>query len=304
MVATGLCPNCGIPRVGSFRFCRSCGLDFDATVEATYRQASPQGDAPSSMDRHRRPNVEVEVEDTGEARSIAGTLGRGLNAARRRRRLTQAQLGQRIGLSGARIGELERGDGATAPLEVWVKLGEVLDRPLAVMFSQEIESQEPPDPGHLAAQELVLGLARQHGRQTDVEVPIHSADPARSIDVVLQDDAAGALILVEIWNRLDDLEAAVHSTSLKVAEASGPALLTAANGPPYRVATCWLLVDTAANRRLVVRHPEILESGFPGSSIGWVRCLADGAPPPTELGLAWIDPRGRRIVPLRRRRRT
>jgi hypothetical protein len=66
---------------------------------------------------------------------------------------------------------------------------------------------------------------------------------------------------------------------------------------------CWLLVDTAANRRLVARYPEILEARFRGSSVGWVRCLADGAPPPREPGLAWIDPRSNRIVPLRRRSR-
>ena len=66
-------------------------------------------------------------------------------------------------------------------------------------------------------------------------------------------------------------------------------------------AICWLLVDTAANRRLVARYPQILETRFPGSSLGWVRCLAEGLPPPTKPGLAWIDPRSARIVPLRRR---
>lgn len=301
-MASGLCPTCGTPRVGSFRFCRSCGLDFDATVEATSSQGSPQGDASSSTDRQRRANAELE--DTGQARFIAGTLGQDLNVARRRDRLTQAQLGRRIGLSGARIGELERGDGATAPLEVWVRLGDAIHRPLAVTFSQEIESQEPPDAGHLAAQELVLGLARQQGRQADIDIPARPADPSRRIDVVLHDDVARALILVEIWNGLDDLEAAVHSTSLKLADSSGPAMLAARNGSPYRVAACWLLLDTTANRRLVVQHPEILESSFPGSSVRWARCLANGAPPPAELGLAWIDPRGQRIMPLRRSRRT
>jgi hypothetical protein len=146
-----------------------------------------------------------------------------------------------VGLSPARIGELERGDGATAPLEAWVKLGKAIDRSLAVGFSREIDQPGPRDAGHLAGQELVLGLARRLG-------------------------------------------AAARVTSRKLAEVEGAAVaaavLAARNGPPHRVAMCWLLVDTAANRRLVARYPEILEARFRGSSVGWVRCLADGAPPP------------------------
>ncbi len=30
-MATVLCPSCGAARTGSFRFCRTCGLDFDAS---------------------------------------------------------------------------------------------------------------------------------------------------------------------------------------------------------------------------------------------------------------------------------
>jgi transcriptional regulator with XRE-family HTH domain len=252
------------------------------------------------MDRHRRTNVELD--GTIEARSIAGTLGRELRVTCKRRGLTQAALGRRVGLSRARISELQRGEGATAPLAAWVKLGKAIDRPLAVSFSRAIEPDEPRDAGHLAAQELVLGLARRHGRRADFELPTRPTDPARSIDVAIRDDDARAIIVVEIWNRLDDLGAAARATTRKVAEADGPAALTGGDGPPYRVATCWLFVDTAANRRLVTRYPEILQSRFPGSSIGWVRCLTDGLPPPNEPGLAWIDPRAGRIVPVRHRR--
>jgi transcriptional regulator with XRE-family HTH domain len=234
---------------------------------------------------------------------MAVMLGRDLNIARRRRGLTQAQLGRSMGLSGARIGELERGDGATAPLDVWVRLGETMNRPLAMRFSQETDSREP-DARLLAAQEVVLDLAQQHGRRTDVELPTRLADPARSIDVVLQDDAARSLIIVEIRNALDDLQEAADSISLKLADASGPAALAAGDGSPYRVSLCWLLVDRAANRRLVAESPEILDPRFTGSSVRWVRCLGSGAPPPAEMGLAWIDLRRRRIVPFRRRRGT
>ena len=215
--------------------------------------------------------------------------------------MTQKALGERIGLGQVRIGEIERGEGTTAPLDTWVALGIAIGRPLAVSFSRDIEPDEPRDAGHLAAQELVLRLARQHGRRADFELPSRSKDPARSTDVAVRDDPGRALILVEIWNRLDDLGAAVRATNRKRAEAEGPAVLAARDGAPYRVATCWLLVDTAANRRLVARYPEILDSRFRGPSLGWVRCLADGASPPSEPGLAWIDPRSGRIVPFRRR---
>lgn len=251
------------------------------------------------MERHRRTNVQIG--GVTEAMAIALTLGRELRTARTRRRMTLAQLGRRVGLSGSRIGELERGEGATAPLETWVKLGKALVRPLAVSFSRDIEFTEPRDSGHLAAQELVLGLARRNGRRSGFELPTRSSDPARSIDVAQFDDVARVLIVVEIWNRFDDLGAAVRATTRKVSEAEGLAVLAARDGPPYRVAACWLIVDTAASRRLVARYPEILESRFPGSSLGWVRCLTDGFPPPTDPGIAWIDPRSGRIVPLRRR---
>jgi transcriptional regulator with XRE-family HTH domain len=252
------------------------------------------------MSRVRRTAAEVGA--GRESARIAATLGAELRRTRRRRRLTQAALGERVGLGQGRISDLERGRGATAPLDTWIVLGIAIDRPLAVSFSREIEVPEPRDAGHLAAQELVLGLARRNGRRADVELPTRPADPARSIDVALRDDRARALIVVEIWNRLDDFGAAVRATTRKVAEAEGLAVVAARDGPPFRVATCWLLVDTAANRRLVGRYPEVLASRFPGSSLGWVRCLAEGLPPPSEPGLAWIDPRSARIVPLRHRR--
>ena len=34
-MATQMCPKCGAARTGSFRFCRTCGLDFDAPETGT-----------------------------------------------------------------------------------------------------------------------------------------------------------------------------------------------------------------------------------------------------------------------------
>jgi hypothetical protein len=68
---------------------------------------------------------------------------------------------------------------------------------------------------------------------------------------------------------------------------------------PYRVAAAWLLVDTAANRRLVARYPAIVRTRFPGSSIALVRALRDGAAFPIDPAIAWFDSRTRTVRPLR-----
>lgn len=233
--------------------------------------------------------------------AIAATLGQEARATRRRRRLTQLQLANAIGLSRSRYADIERGEGATAPLETWARIGAALGRPLAVGFSRDIEPAEPRDAGHLAAQELLLRLARGHGRAVSFELATRAADPSRSTDVAIRDDDRRTFVLAEIWNRLDDLGAAARATDRKVAESERVAVVAGGDGAPYRIASCWLLVDTAANRRLVARYPEILRARFPGSSLRWAAALAEGAEPPAEPGVVWIDPRSGRIVALRLR---
>jgi transcriptional regulator with XRE-family HTH domain len=218
-----------------------------------------------------------------------------LRDARRRRRWTQSGLGSRVGMGGSRIGQLEAGRGGSAPLEAWVRLGIALGRPLAVSFSRDVAPSEPDDAGHLAGQELVLALARRHGRTGLFELPTRpSPRDGGSVDVGIRDDPHRVLILVEVWNRASDLGNASRTSARKVFEVEGLARFRG-----YRIAHCWLFVDTAASRALVRRFPEVLRSQFRGSSIEWVRCLAEGAPPPRDPGLAWVDPRARRIRPLR-----
>jgi transcriptional regulator with XRE-family HTH domain len=251
------------------------------------------------MARVRR--TDAEVQGTREATRIAATLGDELRRTRRRRRMTQRSLGTRVGLGQGRISDLERGEGATAPLDTWIALGLALDRPVAVSFSREIDPENTRDAGHLLAQELVLKLARQSGRRAEFEWPTRPSEQSRVIDIVVRDDSARAIVVIEIWNRLDDLGAAVRSTSRKQLEAEGLAVIAGGDGSAYRVASCWLFVDTASNRRLVSRYPEILKTRFGGSSVGWTRCLMEGASPPSEPGLAWVDTRAGRIIPLRHR---
>ena len=233
-----------------------------------------------------------------EANAIAGNLGRDMRRTRIQRRLTQAELGDKIGVSQAEISALEGGRGARTSIETLVAIGIALGRPLAVGFSRDVVDPAPKDAGHLAAQELVLRLAAATGRTARFELPTRPASPSHSVDVGEIDLLNRVLVLIEIWNRLDDIGAATRATDRKVVEA---AALTLAPGSPLRVASCWILVDTAANREIVRRYPAILRSRFRGSSAGWIRALVDGSAPPVEPGVVWADTRAGRLVAVRLR---
>jgi transcriptional regulator with XRE-family HTH domain len=232
---------------------------------------------------------DAQIAGTREAKSIAWTLGRELRATRCRRRLTQAALGERVRLSQSEISHLEQGLGGRTSVETWVAIGIALERPIAIGFSRDVVDPLPQDAGHLAAQELVVGMTTAAGWRPRFESPSDPFNPRHSTDVALTavDDR---ILLVEIWNRLDDLGAAIRSTDRKLADVSRRRAV---------VGSCWLLVDTAANREIVRRYPAILRARFPGSSAAWVRTLLLGNDPPAEPGLAWADTRGARLRELR-----
>lgn len=250
------------------------------------------------MGESRRASPRVEARQ--ETAALVATLGRVVRTERRRRRMTQAALAERVGWSRARISELERGEGLRAPFDVWVAVGLALGRPLAVAFSTSGDESLPADAGHLDLQEALIRLAHRHGWTGTFELPTRPANPSHSVDVCLRDDVARRLIVCECWNRFGDLGAAARSTSRKIADADGLAAALLDRGP-YTVHACWLVRPTAANRALVRRYPGLLASRFTGSSRAWARTLNEGLPPPLDPGLVWFDGTGG-ATPVRRPR--
>jgi transcriptional regulator with XRE-family HTH domain len=248
------------------------------------------------MGRSRRTRAAVEAEL--QVAADAAALGSELRSSRRRRRMTQVALAQRVGLRQARISELERGEGANAPLRVWASLASAVGRRLTVQLARDA-LEEPVDAGHLQVQALIARLARANGRKVELETATRPYSPAHAIDVTIRDDRHRVLIAVEVWNRLDDIGAAIRSTTRKVAELEALAIAIG-HGRSYRVASCWVMRRTERNVRTVARYPEIFDTRFPGSSRGWVRSLTRGDPPPMAPGLVWSDAGARRISEWRR----
>lgn len=154
-----------------------------------------------------------------------------------------------------------------------------------------------------------MRVGRGAGFQRTFELPTRPANPSHSTDVGLRDDRGRWLLLVECWNTIGDVGAAVRSTNRKRVEAEGLAAVIGGARPtrpgdepgePYRVATVWVVRATRRNRDLVARYPELFASRFTGSSRAWVRALTTGSVPPSDLGLVWCDVPCARLYAWRR----
>lgn len=250
--------------------------------------------------RPRRRTTETIREAGRLSTAVVVTLGQGVRAGRKRLKITQAALAERVQVDQSRISQIECGLGRGVGLELWVALGVVLGRPLAISFTKPLgEAQEPADAGHLAMQERLLELAHATGRFARFELATRPADPRRSIDVCVRDSHHRVLVIEEAWNTFGDIGAAIRSTNRKTAEATDLAA-TIDGGPPYRVATVWIVRSSATNRALVARYPQVFRSAFPGSSRGWARALTTGDAPPAQPGLVWLDPASGQISEWRR----
>ena len=115
----------------------------------------------------------------------------------------------------------------------------------------------------------------------------------------VRDQRHRVLFIEEAWNTFGDVGAAVRSTNRKAAEATDLAA-TIDDGPDYRVAMVWVVRDSAGNREIVGRYPEIIAAAFPGSSRDWVRALTTSAAPPKRAGLVWYDASRHRLHEWRR----
>jgi len=234
--------------------------------------------------RRRSP---LDAEARRRIRDQMAREGAKIRLARKRRRLTQGQLGARTALSQSAISDIEIGDGAGLSITAWQRIAIVLDLPLRLEIGRDL-LEEPPDAGHLAIQELILRLGRSTGRRRSYELATKPDDPSRSTDVGLVDDGNRTLIQIECVNTFGNINASIRSSDRKRAEAHALAVAMG-HGNPYAVRTCWVVRATKRNRAILAEYPELFATRFPASSRAWVDALTKGTLPPDQPGLVWCD---------------
>jgi transcriptional regulator with XRE-family HTH domain len=248
------------------------------------------------MPRPRRRELQAEA----RRRNLEqlARLGAEVRSSRRRRLLSQAELGAWAGISQSTVSQVERGDGRSLSLDVWQRIFTTLGRPLIVEAGRD-SLDEPADAGHLAIQQLVLRLARANGIRAAFELPLPSAPGRHSVDVFVRDDRGRRLLVIECVNTLGDIGAAVRALGWKLTKAQE--LAATLPEPSYKFHGCWVMRASRRNRELVRRYPEVFGSRFPGSSMRWMRALAEGFAPPAETGLVWSDIACTRLLEWRQR---
>jgi len=180
------------------------------------------------------------------------------------------------------VSESERGLGASSSVATWAVLAAAVGSELAAFVEAAPGADRPRDHEHLRRQEALIAFARPGGWRPAPELVLGPARWARSIDVALTRPATREAVVVEVWDWLDDVGAAMRSLGAKV-EA-----LQARLGPEWRVRGLFVVRATARNRQLVREFRGVFASRFPGGSRAWLRALGDPtAPMPARDGLAW-----------------
>jgi hypothetical protein len=228
--------------------------------------------------------------------------GGDLREGRLARRISQAQAGELAAIGRGVVSRIERGLGASVPLDAWQRLGLAVGRPLVISVQRDVHG-ETRDTGHLAMQELVLRLGAAAGFTGSFELPTRPAEPWRSVDVCLSDPPGRRRIVVECWNTIGDIGAAVRSSTRKRAELQDLATATTIDGGSTTTGLVWVVRASARNRALVARYPEVFARAFPASSSGCIAALTSGGPLPADPGLVWSDVAGTRLFAWRRPRR-
>ncbi|HJP88027.1 MAG TPA: helix-turn-helix transcriptional regulator [Candidatus Limnocylindrales bacterium] len=218
---------------------------------------------------------------------VATRLGTALRDARLAAGMSQQEAAARAGLSQPRYSELERELGANASLETWALAAAGVGEQLVGFLERAPGANPPRDIEHLRRQAVLIAFAEPGGWEALPELALDPGSPrSRSVDVALVRWDRHEAILAEIWDWFDDVGASLRSLDSK-RDAFAERLRREHDGG-WTVRCLFVLRGTKRNEALVAELRPLFAARFKGSSIAWLRALADpkGRPPERD-GLLW-----------------
>jgi transcriptional regulator with XRE-family HTH domain len=242
-------------------------------------------------DRRRRRAGSHRRRGRERAGQIARRIGVSLRDARQRAGLRQVDIAERAGISQSFYSRLERGVSTSTSLETLAASAEAVGHQLAAFLELAPGATPPRDVEHLRSQRLVIDIATRGGWRSTPEAALPGDGPRpRSIDVRLDRQRHGEIAVVEIINYVADVGEAMRNLEAKV-------LAVARSDSSARVAGLLLVRRTRRNRQLVADLRTLFAARYPGSSVAWIRALAEpDAPMPAGAGFAWTSVRGDRLT--------
>lgn len=141
-------------------------------------------------------------------------MARALRAIRRRKRWTQRQLGQQLGVSQSEMSRRERGSLGGCPVEAVERWAAALGAYLALDL--RFEGERPlTDARHAALQTWLVELLRSHGWVAEPEVSFNHYGDRGRIDVLAYQPPLRVLLVTEIKTQLDDVQELVGRLDVK-----------------------------------------------------------------------------------------
>nr|MBF6606690.1 hypothetical protein [Chloroflexota bacterium] len=188
-------------------------------------------------------------------------------------------------------------------LDRWASVFGSLGLQLAVFAEGVSTADKPRDYEHLKRQQLIVIAAASGGWTTSIEARVDRIPhPSRSVDVLLVRLARREAVVVEVWDWLDDVGAALRGLDGRVASVRAQLAARSGGDGEWHVGGLWVIRGTRRNRRLVAEFRHLFAARFPATGAAWSGALADPTTPmPSAAGMLWTDVRGERLHPGRDR---
>lgn len=253
--------------------------------------------------------TDVRLLEPATEQRIARTVGRAIRRMRRAGRITQARLGEAVGISQSEVSRIERGRRAGVALSTIARMCDVLDIRLDIVTRlpfhagrfAETADEEARGSGTVRQRDLVHARASAHVRRRlerlgwvvrqEVEVMLGSS--RGFIDILAYHPASGVLMIGEIKTEIRDLGDLLRT--LAWYERAAPLITDSFGWRVTGTMGCLFVLFTAANDARIAANAAALAQAFPIRSRGLARWLAEPEPATSAArAMAMVDPRGRR----------